>query len=165
MTSQRFLEPPKNVGDSKINSRKLFDNIISTFYCWLYFPTSIVHNLDYLLTPSVLRVRETSKQFIIEVRKCFQQSKKLILLFKNHLKIIWKLFRDYLEIKTFEKFKFEKKSWIYPISWIENANLRGHRKLRQVSPGQRRQLLLLIFDILKRKIENLNTSPLKNWMR
>ena len=42
---------PKNVGDSKINFRKLFDNTISTFYCWLYFPTSIVHNLDYLLTP------------------------------------------------------------------------------------------------------------------
>ena len=73
-----FHEPPKNVGDSKINSRKLFDNTISFFYCWLYFPTSIVHNLDYLLTPSVLRVRETSIQFIIEVRKCFQQSKKLI---------------------------------------------------------------------------------------
>ena len=32
-------------------------------------------------------------------------------------------------------------------------------------PGQRRQLLLLIFDILKRKIENLNTlvKNLKKW--
>ena len=71
--------------------------------------------------------------------------------------IIQKLFRDYLEIKTFEKFKFEKKSGI----WTENAHLRGHRKLLQVSPGHPGQLLSLIFDILKRKIQNLPVLPLK----
>ena len=51
MASQWFLEPPTNVGDSKINSIKFLNYKISTFYCWLYFPTSIVHILDYLLTP------------------------------------------------------------------------------------------------------------------
>ena len=60
-------------------------------------------------------------------------------------------------------FMMKKKSWTYPISWIENAHLRAHRKLREMCPGQRRQLLLLIFDILKRKIENLNTLRIKNW--
>ena len=47
--------------------------------------------------------------------------------------------------------------------WIENTHLRGHRKLWEVSPGQHGQLLLLIFDILRRKTKNLKTLPLKNW--
>ena len=45
------LSPPKMLGTPKINSRNFLNNKISTFYCWLYFPTSIVHILDYLLTP------------------------------------------------------------------------------------------------------------------
>ena len=51
MASQWFLEPPKIVGDYKINYKNIWNNKTSPFYCWLYFPTSIVHILDYLLTP------------------------------------------------------------------------------------------------------------------
>ena len=44
----------------------------------------------------------------------------------------------------------------------KNTRLTGYLKLLEVSPGQRRQVLILILDILKRKIQNLNTLPKKN---
>ena len=59
---------------------------------------------------SILRVRKKTRSFIIEVRECFQQSQRLILLFKNYVKIL----SDYLEIETFEKFKFGKKELNLP---------------------------------------------------
>ena len=50
MALRWFLQTYKNIGDLKINSRKFFNNKTSTFYCWLYFLTSIIQVLHFLLT-------------------------------------------------------------------------------------------------------------------
>ena len=51
MASQWFQQAFKNVGDLKINSRKILNDKTSTLYCWLYFLTSIVQVSDFLFTP------------------------------------------------------------------------------------------------------------------
>ena len=99
---------------------------------------------------------------LLKVRQHFQKSKLLILLLKNHLKLSQKYSKiSKLSIKNFEKLKFEN---FLNLSqhWIQNSDFRGVWITPWgVSPGHPGELLLLIFDILKRKIQNLHVLPLK----
>ena len=92
----------------------------------------------------------------------FPTVKNADFIIEKSFKIMSKIFKRQLRIKNAEKLNFEKKILNLPQQLDTKRKFSGvWITLWGVSPGHPGQLLLLIFDILKRKIQNLPVLPLK----